>query len=114
MPKQLNSDYNEVSIPFAKMSFTPDVPSSALGPNEYNYGKNVETDVRGIRSTAGDQEILTTCPGTPTYISGGFRADGAGGHHRRRAGGGGAGLPLVCGDAAHRRDARPLLKAWAV
>ena len=36
----------------------------------------VETDVRGIRSVAGDQAILATVPGTPTYISGGYRADG--------------------------------------
>lgn len=73
MPKQINSSYNEVAIPFTKMSFTPDVPSSALGPNEYNDGLNVETDIRGIRSVAGDLEILTTCPGTPTFITGGFR-----------------------------------------
>lgn len=65
----------EVRLPFTKMSFTPDVPSTALGPNEYNAGENVETDVRGIRSTLGDQAILATVPGTPTYISGGFRGD---------------------------------------
>lgn len=76
MPKQLNSDYNEVAIPFNKMSFTPDVPSNQLGPNEYNDGLNVESDVRGIRSTAGDQEFLTEVPGTPTYISSGFRRNG--------------------------------------
>ena len=61
------------------MSFTPDVPSTALGPNEYNYGENVETDVRGIRSMAGDQEILDALPagsGAPTFITGGFRSDG--------------------------------------
>ena len=76
MPKQINSEYNEVAIPFSKMTFSPDVPSSALGPNEYNDGINVEADVRGIRSTAGDQDILSTCPGTPTYISSGFRNGG--------------------------------------
>ena len=53
-----------------------DVPSAALGPNEYNSGTNVETDVRGIRSMAGDQEILNTVPGTPTFITGGFRLQG--------------------------------------
>ena len=68
--------YAEVRIPFAKMTFSPDVPATALGPNEYNAGYNVETDVRGIRSVAGDEEILTTVPGTPTYISGGFRLGG--------------------------------------
>lgn len=64
-----------VKIPLAKMTFSPDVPSAALGPNEYNAGKNVETDVRGIRSVAGDQEILDTVPGTPTFVTGGFRGD---------------------------------------
>ena len=49
MPKQINSDYNEIAIPFQKMSFAPDVPSASLGANEYNDGLNVETDVRGIR-----------------------------------------------------------------
>jgi len=58
------------------MSFTPDVPSGALGPNEYNDGINVETDVRGIRSMAGDQAILPTVPGTPTFVTGGFRGNG--------------------------------------
>ena len=79
MPKQLSSSYNEATIPFQKMSFTPDVPAAALGPNEYNDGVNVETDVRGIRSMAGDQEILDTLPagsGAPTFITGGFRNDG--------------------------------------
>jgi len=73
---QLKSQYDEVRIPLTKMSFTPDVPSTALGPNEYNSGLNVETDVRGVRSVAGDEEILTSVPGTPTFISGGFRQSG--------------------------------------
>ena len=73
---QIKSGFEEVRIPFAKMTFTPDVPSTALAPNEYNDGYNVEADVRGVRSTAGDQEFLTTIPGTPTYISGGFRQNG--------------------------------------
>jgi hypothetical protein len=68
--------FDEVRIPFAKMTFTPDVPSTALGPNEYNSGQNVETDVRGIRSMAGDESILTTVPGTPTFVTGGFRQGG--------------------------------------
>ena len=70
---QIQSQYDEVRIPFTKMSYTPDVPSTNLGPNEYNYGLNVETDARGIRSMAGDMEILNTIPGTPTFVSGGFR-----------------------------------------
>ena len=70
---QIQSSYQEARIPFAKMTFTPDVPSTALQPNEYNDGINVETDVRGIRSQSGDQSILSTVPGTPTYVSSGFR-----------------------------------------
>ena len=57
------------------MSFTPDVPSTALGPNEYNAGVNVESDVRGIRSVAGDEAILSSIPGTPTFMTGGYRLD---------------------------------------
>jgi len=72
----INSAYQEVTVPFAKMSFTPDVPSGALQPNEYNDGINVETDVRGVRSMAGDQAILATVPGTPTFVTGGFRGNG--------------------------------------
>ena len=70
---QIKNPLDEIRIPFAKMTFTPDVPSTALGPNEYNDGQNVETDVRGIRSMAGDQEILDTVPGIPTFVTGGFR-----------------------------------------
>jgi hypothetical protein len=58
------------------MSYTPDIPSTALGANEYNSGLNVETDARGIRSMAGDQEILNTIPGTPTFVTAGFRLNG--------------------------------------
>lgn len=73
---QINSSYDEVKVPFTKMTFSPDVPPSALGPNEYNIGRNVETDVRGIRSVSGDQEILDGIPGVPTYITGGYRNGG--------------------------------------
>ena len=73
---QIKKSFTEIRIPFAKMSFTPDIPSSMLTPNEYNVGNNVETDVRGIRSVAGDQEILRLeIPGTPTFVTGGFRSD---------------------------------------
>jgi len=73
---QTKKALDEVRIPFTKMSFHPDVPSTALGPDEYNSGLNIETDVRGIRSISGDQEILPfPVPGTPTFISGGFRTD---------------------------------------
>jgi hypothetical protein len=75
---QINSSYQEARIPFAKMTFTPDVPATALAPNEYNAGENVETDVRGIRSMAGDQPILDAIPGpgSPTFVTGGFRQGG--------------------------------------
>ena len=72
---QIRNPLDEVRVPFAKMTFSPDVPSTALGPNEYNVGANVETDVRGIRSVAGDQEFFSALDGTPTFITGGFRAD---------------------------------------
>jgi hypothetical protein len=72
---QIKNPLDEVRIPFAKMSYTPDVPSTALGPNEYNVGINVETDLRGIRSVAGEQEFFDDLDGTPTFITGGFRAD---------------------------------------
>ena len=71
---QTKKAFDEVRIPFANMSFTPDVPSTALGPNEYNSGQNIETDVRGIRSVSGEQAILPDgVPGTPTFISSGYR-----------------------------------------
>ena len=70
---QIKKSYTEVTVPLSKMTFTPDVPSAALGANEYNIGENVETDVRGIRSALGELEILGTVPGTPTYITGGYR-----------------------------------------
>ena len=71
---QTKRAFDEVRIPFNKMTFSPDVPSTALGPNEYNSGLNVEVDVRGIRSVAGDEVILANIPGTPTFVTGGFRA----------------------------------------
>ena len=55
------------------MTFSPDVPTTALGANEYNDGLNVETDVRGIRSVAGDEILLPNVPGTPTFVSGNYR-----------------------------------------
>ena len=78
---KINNPIDEVRIPFSQMSFTPDVPSTALGPNEYNEGVNVETDVRGIRSMAGEQQILPVLPdgetyGPPTFVTGGFRQGG--------------------------------------
>jgi len=77
------STYTEIRTLLANMSFTPDVPSSALGPTEYNTGRNVETDTRGIRAVFGDQEILDTIPGAAgpagitTFVTGGYRDDEA-------------------------------------
>jgi hypothetical protein len=73
---QIRNPLSEVRIPFAKMTYSPDVPSTALAPNEYNAGYNVETDVRSIRSVAGDREFFAALDGTPVYVSSGFRADG--------------------------------------
>lgn len=73
---QIKSNYPEGRVPFAKMSWTPDIPPTALQPTEYNHGYNVETDTRGIRSVFGDQEILSQITGTPVYITGGYREDG--------------------------------------
>ena len=73
---QIRNPLDEVRIPFTKMSFTPDVPSTALSPNEYNVGANIETDTRGIRSVFGDEEIFDALEGTPIYVTGGFRQGG--------------------------------------
>lgn len=67
-------DYTRLKTPFVNMSFTPDVPSNALGTNEYNSGYNIETDVRGIKKIFGEQEILTVVPGYPIFMEGGFRS----------------------------------------
>ena len=69
------ADYTRLRSPFAGMSFTPDVPSNALGPNEYNSGLNVEADVRGIKKIGGEQEILSAIPGNPIFVDGGFRSE---------------------------------------
>ena len=61
-----------VKTPFTKMSFTPDVPSSALSANEYNAGYNVETNVRAINSVLGEQYILSEVPGTAIFVTSGF------------------------------------------
>ena len=73
---QIRSSYPELRVPFAKMSWTPDIPSTALSANEYNTGSNVEADTRGIRSVFGETEILSQVSGTPIYITGGYRGDG--------------------------------------
>ena len=79
---QIKSQYEEVRVPFNKMSFTPDVPSTNLNANEYNDGLNVESDVRGIRSVAGD--VFIGQPINPPdsiscryiYVTGGFDDNG--------------------------------------
>jgi hypothetical protein len=69
------SDYTRLRTPFAGMSFTPDVPSNALGPAEYNNGLNIETDVRGIKKIGGEALILSSIPGNVVFIEGGFRSE---------------------------------------
>ena len=66
-------DPKPLKTPFTNMSFTPDVPSVALQPGEYNVGQNVETDVRAINSVLGDLPILDDIPGNVIFISAGFR-----------------------------------------
>jgi hypothetical protein len=61
-----------VKTPFTKMTWTPDVPSSALSAQEYNVGQNIETNVRGLNSVAGDQYILSQIPGNPIFVTSGF------------------------------------------
>jgi len=67
------ADYARLRTPFLNMSFTPDVPSNALGANEYNAGLNVEADVRGIKKISGEEAILSQVPGNPVFVDGGFR-----------------------------------------
>jgi hypothetical protein len=67
------ADYARLRTPFLNMSFTPDVPSNALGANEYNNGLNVEADVRGIKKISGEETILSQVPGNPVFVDGGFR-----------------------------------------
>ena len=65
---------NAIKTPFTNMTWTPDVPSSSLQPNEYNEGYNIETNTRGVNSVLGDQYILSQVPGTVIYVTGGFRS----------------------------------------
>lgn len=67
------TDYQRLRTPFVNMSFTPDIPSNALGPNEYNSGRNVEADVRGIKKVAGEHDILSTIPGHVIFVESGYR-----------------------------------------
>lgn len=69
------SDYSRLRTPFTSMSFTPDVPSNALGANEYNSGKNVEADVRCIKKIFGEIQIGSTITDMPIFMEGGFRSE---------------------------------------
>lgn len=64
-----------VKTPFTNMTFTPDVPSSALSATEYNAGQNIETDLRSIKSVLGDQYFLANIVGNPIFVTSGFRAN---------------------------------------
>lgn len=69
------SDYTRLRTPFTSMSFTPDIPSNALGPNEYNSGKNIEADIRTIKKIFGEKQIASTITDMPIFIEGGFRSE---------------------------------------
>lgn len=69
------TDFTRIRTPFTAMSFTPDVPSNALGPMEYNSGLNVEADVRGVKKIFGEQTILATVPNQAIFMEGGFRSE---------------------------------------
>lgn len=69
------SDYSRLRTPFTSMSFTPDIPSNALGPNEYNSGKNIEADVRTIKKIFGEKQIASTITDMPIFMEGGFRSE---------------------------------------
>jgi len=71
----MSDSYTPLRTPFTSMSFTPDVPSNALGPLEYNSGRNVEADVRGIKKISGEEEILSAVPYYPIFMDGGFRSE---------------------------------------
>ena len=67
------SDYTRLRTPFTSMSFTPDVPSNALGSTEYNSGLNVEADVRGVKKIYGEQQILDAVPGNTIFVNANYR-----------------------------------------
>ena len=69
------SDYSRLRTPFTQISFTPDVPSNALGPNEFNSGKNIEADVRCIKKIFGEIQIASTITDMPIFMEGGFRSE---------------------------------------
>ena len=69
----MSDNYTRLRTPFLNMSFTPDVPSNALGTNEYNSGRNVEADVRGVKKVSGEEPFLADIPGNPVFWEGGFR-----------------------------------------
>jgi len=69
----MSEGYTPLRVPFASMSFCPDVPSNALAPNEFNNGYNIEADVRGLKKVDGEQSILTSIPGNIIFMEGGFR-----------------------------------------
>jgi hypothetical protein len=67
--------YTPLRVPFANISFTPDVPSNALAANEYNAGYNIEADVRGVKKVDGEAPILSAISGNIIYMEAGFRSN---------------------------------------
>jgi hypothetical protein len=60
-------------IPFTAMKFKPDLAENTLAPDEYNGGRNIETNNRGINSVYGDEAILSNIPGNVLYVDAGYR-----------------------------------------
>jgi hypothetical protein len=69
------ADYSRLRVPLTNLSFTPDIPSNALGPLEYNSGKNIEADVRSIKKIFGEKLIASTITDMPIFMEGGFRSE---------------------------------------
>jgi hypothetical protein len=69
----MSDQYTPLRTPFPVMSFSPDIPSNALSPSEYNSGRNVECDVRGVKKVSGEQPFLSDIPGNAVFWEGGFR-----------------------------------------
>jgi len=68
------ANYDRIRTAFTNLSFTPDVPSNALGVNEYDNGLNIEADVRGIKKIGGEEKILSQIPNKVIFMEGGFRS----------------------------------------
>lgn len=64
------------NIKLGQFAFTPDIKDSALGPNEYTSGKNIEIYNRQIKSVDGEEVILSDIPGEVVHITANYRQPG--------------------------------------